>query len=269
MGKQYNPYGIPILGYHGLYNNGEKTGWGWTKVEDFLLHIQYLKDKQYTPITFEELIQNYLYTPRKQWKQKKPILITFDDGYRCIYDKLFNEEITSRMKWFNGTVFLIVNKIGANSSNRFQVEGHDLLTLQEIIQMAESKNFQFGSHSLNHNSLAGLYQDNKFQEIEKELKESRDNLIKMFDEFNVKFAFTNIFAYPFGERHFFPDVINYVKKAGYVAAVDFNENPKVNNDKTTIFRLHRISMTYKEGSWSADCNNLSKLKIALFESPSA
>ncbi len=274
MRTHYNPNGIPILGYHGLYheNKNEKAGWGWTTTSDFLSHLEYLWSKDYIPTTFKELLQDYLPASRKRWPEKKPILITFDDGYKSLYEKLIGEntfETYLKNGWFKATIFVIVSKIGNTPLNKVELDGHNLLTLNEIELMAKNKDFQFGSHSLTHPSLLSLYKQHNLEQIERELVESRTILMNHLDKVGAGFAFANVFAYPYGERHFDPEIMKHVKQAGYDCAVDFNQEPKVNNSTTNLFRLRRISMTYAEPSWNADYNTLRKLKETLFVSPVA
>lgn len=267
MGVNYNPHGIPILGYHGLYQDGESAGWGWTRMVDFVAQLKYLKAKDYTPITPSELVKEYLPTSRKNWKFAKPIVVTFDDGHSCIYNcfiknKTIPAELTD--EWFRATVYLIISKIGDSAETRYYApEGAGYLIRNEIKDLVETGLFCFGSHSLTHQSLKGLLDRNLKDELTKETSESNLQLRSILTDLGVTRAQSNTFAYPFGNQHVSPAVVEYVKNAGYDCALDFDEKAYVNGKKTDTFRLRRISMTDSMNGWKASYNLLPKLKAAL------
>jgi len=273
MEVAYNPNGIPILGYHGLYDGRkqEKGDPWWTKTDDFLGHLQYLWTKEYSPIFFSELIGHFLVTPRNKWKAAKPIVITFDDGHSCLFDKLIrNASFDLQSMRFKATVFVIVGSVSEDANHRIYSEnGFGYLTKPEIQKMAETSSFEFASHSMSHPSLLRLLNTQQIQEIRREVAGSRNELINLLNGLGIGSSFSNTFAYPFGENHFSPQLIDYVKEGSYDCAVDFNQQPTVNNGKTDRYRLRRISMTYRQPGWVADYNVKKKLIDALKQSPAA
>jgi peptidoglycan/xylan/chitin deacetylase (PgdA/CDA1 family) len=156
---------IPVLMYHCIDNKV----WGvpdlFVAPSEFEKQMEYLNRKGYTTITFSDL---------DHVKQiSKPILITFDDGYKDNYTYAFPVLKKYHMK---ATIFLIVKLLGKTHH----------LNLNEISQMKGTIDFQ--SHTMTHPHLGKL----KGRKLDYELGESKKELEKLLG--------TNIFviAYPFG-----------------------------------------------------------------------
>lgn len=145
---------IPILIYHSI---DEFTGHG---VEDLYVHpkefekqMTYLKEHGFTLLTFEKWQDRY--------KVKKPIFITFDDGYK---NNLTAFSILQKLKddKFNptGTLFVISDYI--DWSNR--------LSKADLKRMADSGIFSIQSHTATHPNLT------KITNYEYELNESKKKI---------------------------------------------------------------------------------------------
>ncbi|MCL2343687.1 MAG: polysaccharide deacetylase family protein [Firmicutes bacterium] len=137
---------VPILMYHGVADEA----WGqpelFVRVEDMERQLQYLAEGGYTTLTFDEL-------PRAAEVQK-PILLTFDDGYRDIYENLF-----PLLKKYNlkATLFLITDSVG---------HGDNFLTADMLREMAASGLLSIQSHSRTHPDLTALSPEELKQELE-------------------------------------------------------------------------------------------------------
>ncbi len=68
---------IPILSYHKITPQKE-FGINTVTPARFRQQMQYLREKKFQSVTFQDIIHGHL--------PPKPILITFDDGYACVYD---------------------------------------------------------------------------------------------------------------------------------------------------------------------------------------
>ncbi|GGI13585.1 polysaccharide deacetylase family protein [Gottfriedia solisilvae] len=145
---------IPILIYHSI---DEFTGHG---VEDLYVHpkefekqMLYLKQHGFTLLTFEDW--------KKRNKVKKPIFITFDDGYKnnlnafSIFQKLKDDQFKP-----TGTVFVISDYI--DWSNR--------LSKSDLKKMVDSGMFSIQSHTATHPNLT------KITNYEYELNESKKKI---------------------------------------------------------------------------------------------
>ena len=74
-----NEPSIPILGYHDIVCDETKIDSRYTlSLSDFEEQMKYLYDNGYTPLFLSEIDSTKNYD--------KPIVVTFDDGYKNIYD---------------------------------------------------------------------------------------------------------------------------------------------------------------------------------------
>ena len=164
---------VPILIYHSI---DEFTGHGskelYVTAKNFEEQMKYLRDHGFTLLTFE------------RWKDintvKKPIFITFDDGYKnnlhayAIFQKLKNDRFKPA-----GTMFVISDFIGG--SNR--------LSSKDVKMMADSGIISIQSHTATHPNLKNI------QKYEYELKESKDKIEKITGKPVIALA------YPYGDAN--------------------------------------------------------------------
>ena len=146
--------GVPILCYHGILDEP----WGQTnlfvKVADFDAQMQYLHDNGYTPIFASEI--------KTASNVSKPIIITFDDGYKDVYTNAF-----PILKKYNikANIYMISGWIG----------GDVYMNEQDLKEMSQSPLIEVGSHTVSHKALATLDEN----QIETELKDSQKTLQEM------------------------------------------------------------------------------------------
>lgn len=186
--------GFVAFMYHHVEPNGAPDP--FTVAPEMLeKHILFLKEKGYTPVSLKELQGNK--------SVKKPVMLTFDDGYADNYTHLF-----PLLKKYNvpAVIFLITDKIGS--------EG--FLTWEQIREMKDSGLVEFGSHTRSHRRLRSLPDE----EIVRELVQSKQILEEKLGEP------VTAFCYPFGAGGFDKRVRPQVFKAGY--AFDFSTKKGVN-----------------------------------------
>lgn len=151
-------YRVPILMYHhiGPMPVGNPVGEGLTVTEEaFAGQLDYLKQQGYTPITFAQLRQMIL--------PPKPVILTFDDGYKDAYESAFRmlEE-----RGMVGVFYVVSGFVGDRNS----------ATWDELGEMQEA-GMEIGAHSVNHPDLAAASPeeaqrqiDGSIQEIERQLQ---------------------------------------------------------------------------------------------------
>lgn len=126
---------IPVLMYHAVSDNT----WGidelFVKPAEMEKQLAYIRDNGYTAITFEDLddLGNI----------KKPVMLTFDDGYRDNYDELYPLLVEYNIK---ATVFMISGSIGSDK----------YLTADMIKEMSGSGLVSVQSHTESHPDLTAL-----------------------------------------------------------------------------------------------------------------
>lgn len=198
---------IPVICYHkiGVAPKEDPRPALFIKPLQFKLQMFLIKIFRYKTINPEELLK---FIRGEKISIKKPILITFDDGYKNNFTNAF--PILRRMG-LSATIFICSGFIGKENAifeNEKVIEGkmpEDYLDEEDILIMSEN-GISFGSHSVNHYYLDKI----EAQNLENEIVLSKQNLEKLI---NKKIHF---FSYPYGRYN--DATIDSLKEAGYLGA---------------------------------------------------
>ncbi|WP_338998981.1 polysaccharide deacetylase family protein [Fusobacterium animalis] len=218
-------YEVPVIMYHRVINNAENEGvYGTYIYEDmFKKHLQYLKDKNYTVITFKDL--DKIGWRNRFEKGKKYIILTFDDGYKDNYDLAF-----PILKEFNfkATIFLM----GSLTYNEWDVKagGERKFSLMSVEMIKEMQDYgiEFGAHTFNHPKLNTLSNE----EIEHQIVDVK----KLLEEKIGKEIIT--FAYPYGILNDYAKEM--AKKADYTFALATDSGSVCLSDD--LYQIRRIAI---------------------------
>jgi len=220
---------IKVLMYHRVVNdNTNLTAYSWNvTVSQFRRHLELLNKWGYTCINFEDYS---LYQQGKLSLPKKPIIITFDDGYEGVYENAF-----PIMKEFGARSIAFVLGNRSIKTNFWDepsgFEGAPLMNDDKILRLKES-GFEIGSHSMAHPYLTRLSKRNAWIEI----KESKDVLEEL-----INYPVTS-FAYPFGASD--PQIENMVREAGYQYGCGvYSGPPKFGQNRYDIRRIPILRKT--------------------------
>jgi peptidoglycan/xylan/chitin deacetylase (PgdA/CDA1 family) len=183
---------IPILMYHHVGAPGEAGG-GWLYVTPavFSQQMDYLNTKGYTPVALPDIVAGLLGTSTLP---AKPVVITFDDGYRDFH---VNAYPILRPKNIKATVFIITQLM----------EGVDYLTWEQARELAGNSLITIGDHTLDHRSMEKMTEEELRNEIINSKNILEANLGKKI----------NVFAYPFGTGN--SQATKILSEAGFIAAV--------------------------------------------------
>lgn len=169
--------GVKILMYHCVGEDifGMKSL--FVSTDEFDKQMKYLHDNGYTTITFDEI--------ENAKKYKKPVIITFDDGYENNYKVAY-----PILKKYNlkASIFLVFNSLGKKK----------YLNIEQINEMKSS--IEFLSHTLNHPNLSEI----SLEEAEYQISQSKYQLEKLLG------SKVNSIAYPFGGYNY--NIVNITKK---------------------------------------------------------
>jgi len=202
-----------ILAYHSISNNSEDP-WA-VSPSTFGLEMQWLAERGYKGVSLKEFF--------KDIKQKKAIILTFDDGYKDFSDTAM--PVLDRFN-FSATVF-IVSKLVGDTARWRKRELHlmALLDWSEIHNVLNAGH-EIGSHGLYHLNFSCLSR----RALWREIAESKE----MIEE-KIKLPIVS-FAYPYNVYNKW--TVDTVKEAGYKYAVK-NDNDYINNYKSDCFLLCR------------------------------
>jgi peptidoglycan/xylan/chitin deacetylase (PgdA/CDA1 family) len=216
---------IPVLMYHQVVQKApavSKFNLHVTR-EDLDRQLRFLKDRGFETVTFQDLMTKRL--PRK------PILLTFDDGYEDNHKNLLPLLREHRMK----AVIYILGDRKAKTNFWDTPKGeaeHPLLKPAQVLEMAQSGLVEFGSHSMRHSRLTLL----KPAEVEREVAGSK----KALEDFLKKPVVS--FAYPYGFLN--QEIKESVRRAGYTFGIAVNGGPtRFRDDLFEVRRVHMFPKT--------------------------
>lgn len=176
----------------------------------FDVEVKTLKDAGYTFLTPKDLAD--VLDDKKELPQK-PVILSFDDGYRDFYTDVF-----PILRKYNAKAIVYIVPNFLNKPNNM-----DTWMLKEIVK---SGLVEIGAHTMDHSYLAGLPK----KRVEYEVAESKKYLEKTLGIQVVSFA------YPYGA--FDNQAIDIVKNAGFRTAVTtIHGNLVMDTNRYFIYRL--------------------------------
>lgn len=221
---------LPILVFHKIAPVPPDSQFprNYVRPEQFDALLRSLKSAGYQTVTFEQYIAH---RRGEGVLPPKPIILTFDDGYRS------NAEIAvpiMRRHGFRATIFVVPGHLG--QSNRWDAEEtqEPLLTAEEI-RALHADGFAFGSHTMHHSRLTVAPTDVAFEE----LRASREALENLLQEP------VRSICYPWAQHN--ESVHRLAQDAGYACGVGIRR--RLNRASTDIMALHRIPVTYLDSTW--------------------
>lgn len=135
---------VPVLMYHGV----SAEPWGVRELfvdpAEMEAQLEYLVENGYDPIWFEDLAEADKYD--------KPVILTFDDGYRDNYTDLFPLLQKYNVK---ATVFVITGWLG----------GDKYLTPEQVTEMSGSGLVSIQSHTYSHKDLDSCDRDMHIEQM--------------------------------------------------------------------------------------------------------
>jgi len=178
-----------------------------------------LKKRGFTSTTFKELYDGF--------QPKKPVLLTFDDGYLDNYENLLPLLKKYNMK---ATIFVLGDR-DLNNNQWDVVLGESsfpLMSDEQIIECHQSSHVEIASHGLQHKHLPEI----KGAELERELTESKRNIESLINDKVITFA------YPYGD--YSEREVQAVESAGYKFGVGTVNGPlRISDD---YYKIRRINM---------------------------
>jgi peptidoglycan/xylan/chitin deacetylase (PgdA/CDA1 family) len=168
--------------------------------EAFDEQLAALKRWNYESVTLDQWIA---YKEKRAGLPRRPIIITFDDGYSSTFHVAWP---TLRRYDFSATVFLVSSLIGKTNAWDTEERQEPLLNIDEIREM-QSGAITFGSHTQSHRALTRISPE----EAARELEGSRKTLESLLDRP------VTALCYPFAKQNRI--IRGLTRRAGYTTAV--------------------------------------------------
>jgi peptidoglycan/xylan/chitin deacetylase (PgdA/CDA1 family) len=232
--KRQYPFWIPILMYHKIPDQEIQSRHRiFVSKAQFQKHLDFFKKNHFTTITFKELLPFWdLQKPMSDFP-KKPLILSFDDGY---VDNLINAQPLLKSKGMKANIFLLADhRILENTWDSETGEAPASLMSLEQKKQLDSEVFEIGSHGLNHIHLT----ENRSSALH-EMISSKEQLEKDFHRSIVSFA------YPFGSTDL--DLAEECFLAGYRFAVNTDQGGLHLSDHPQF--LFRVNIFPEENIWS-------------------
>lgn len=226
---------LPVFLYRNIVPDGEKTDEMTVTVSRFRQDMQWLIDHGYTFVLPRELAAGDV--------PDKPVLVTFDDGYRTNYEYLFPV-----LKEMNVKIAL------ALVVSRPDLEDSDFLTWDMCREMSQSGLVEFGSHSYdlhNFDERGGVYVEgtpNGIHRLEGESSSDYGDRVwgDLYHSIEVLEAQLGtdvcFFAYPFGVMSM--DAVGFVQTH---FEVTFTNNSAVWDLDKGLYDIDRVAVTMEKG----------------------
>ena len=198
---------VLVLNYHKIANEHKSLS---VTLDDFEQHMKWLQEYGFTCITPGQL---YDFVANGADLPEKPVLITFDDGYKDNYTNAFPIMKKYGMK---GTIFVVTGFLGVYDN---------YLTWDQAKELLE-EGFNIESHTYSHKSMT----EASDEDITKELVKSRQTIKEKLG------IDSDFMAYPTGTYNL--HIAELVKESGYKGAFTIKYD-NVSRD-SNVYALERV-----------------------------
>ena len=209
---------VPIVMYHDILL--KKEVFFDVTPEELKADFELIKSKGLTPITLDQLI---IHLRTGSPLPKKPILLTFDDGYGGHYEYVY--PLLKKYK-YPAAFSVYIKNIGINT-------GRSHITWEQLKTMAADSLVTIAAHSQTHPSDLTKLSD---EELVSEIVKSKKILEKNLGE-SIRY-----FTYPTGKND--AKLRKLVSEAGYVAALATDEtDEKFAGESENLLAIQRFSQS--------------------------
>ncbi len=224
--KEAEQINIKVLMYYKVVNDEflRKIHWSYVSTTQLGRHLELLSTWGFTPITFND----YLLSTRGELRlPKKPVILTFENGYRNTHRLAF-----PLLKSFgvNAVVFALGDRtIRYDEWNRQMGFAPEELAFDDELREMHEAGFEIGAHSLTHPDLTKLPEDRAWHEVAGAKNALEAVLLRPITSF----------SYPFGATN--DRVRAIVSKAGYAVACGLDSGQ--GSFGADMLNIRRIAMT--------------------------
>jgi peptidoglycan/xylan/chitin deacetylase (PgdA/CDA1 family) len=211
---------LTILMYHRVEETprGETHPGNYVAPSLFQEQLDALREWGYRSITLADWID---YARGGGLAVQKPLIITFDDGYRSV---LRHASTSLRHYGFEAITFLVSSCVGGTNRWDSAAAQERLLDADEL-RTLWSEGMRFGSHSRTHRRLARL-----------PLDEARDELVRSRSELQTLLGSpVTALSYPYSNES--PAIRRLARESGYEVAV--RGKGRMNRRGADLFALNR------------------------------
>jgi peptidoglycan/xylan/chitin deacetylase (PgdA/CDA1 family) len=210
---------VPILMYHVINDPPGAGGLPelYVAKSDFEAQMEWLKERRYSAVTMQQVYD--LWTKGVPLP-RRPVVISFDDGYRSIWANALPAMKRAGMR---GVLNLELAELAQTSQGGISADQ---------VRDLQTAGWEIDSHTLTHPDLTALDDP----ALRRELVASRRRIRTLFK------VPANFFCYPAGRYD--PRVVAAVKAAGYLGATTTNLG---NAGPDQLYTLNRVRINRSDG----------------------
>ncbi len=231
---------LPVLLYHSICpNHGVQYADHFNvRPETFEKQMAWLAHNGSATVSPDELLT--LVHDRKSWRQKKPVMITFDDGYANVVQ--YALPILAKYE-FKATFFVASSFLGKQKALPW-IQSPDISVLNEyramsseqVLELSQTENYCVGSHTRAHQSLTSLSNEDAASELHRG-KTDLESLLG---------AAVDHFAYPYGSKHdFSASHMEMCRETGFKTA--FTTIPSSLRGPSSTYAIPRLTVYEQDG----------------------
>lgn len=230
---------VPIVMYHQITKLSSRKGKYAVGVEQFEEDMKYIKEKGYTTIDMQDLI-DYTYT--KKQLPEKVIIVSIDDGFESVYEYVYPIMKKYKMCAVASIVGEYTNFFTDNPDHNVT---YSYMDWGEVKELVKSNEIEIQNHSFDlHKSNCGRNGISKksSEDTATYVSEVGNDLQKMQNMMYSKTGYKpNTLTFPFGAYK--EDTITLAKQLGFKAALLCEE--KINiikpGDTESLYHLGRFN----------------------------
>lgn len=204
--RRNGPVRVPILMYHSISDSSDHRRPYYrttTSPGRFAEQMRYLKEMGYTVVRLSQAAE---VLAQGRPEIAKPVVITFDDGYRDFYTRAF--PVLAKYG-FTANMFLPTAYI---TESRSSFQGIECMSWGEVREL-DAAGIEFGSHTVSHPKLKDLPPEAIDEEVSRSKVTVEDKLGRAVRTFSYPFAF------PETNRQFVEQLRSTLIRRGYQTGV--------------------------------------------------
>ncbi|QLE59445.1 polysaccharide deacetylase family protein [Nostoc sp. TCL26-01] len=242
---KYTKPTVPILGFHGILDgkkqnihvpvDTEEMHYSQQEMEKLL---EYLIINNYWFLTTQDLYDFFLTKNQDipyEYRTKKPIMLSFDDGYKSVHTKLLPVLLKLEKKYGKKVKIVLFINPGNLATARIRRSTH--LSCQELRAGFKAGFYDIQSHGLSHKDLTLLAR----RELVNEILQARTILRNCTEDLDPEQTVASHFAYPYGTHN--KQVELYVSKY-YLSGYLYNDEILNYTCQNNYYQISRLIVNY-------------------------
>ncbi|MDD6237679.1 MAG: polysaccharide deacetylase family protein [Clostridiales bacterium] len=235
---------VPVIMYHHILEQSKRWGDYVISPTQFQNDLKYLKEQGYTTVSGRQIID---YAERRTPLPKKPILITFDDGYESSYQYAYPILKEENCK----AIISIIGKYSDYYSGSVPKDiSYSHMNWGQIKELSESSFIEIGNHTYDLHEANGSRKGcriNKGESLADYHAALSEDIGMLQDKINIITKIKPVtFAYPFG--FYCKESEPILKQMGIKLTLGCEEGITTVNSADSLYNMKRYNRAHGKSS---------------------